>query len=67
MSDQAQTEPAARELRGSLTVTVPITVLERLQPLASSRAKSGFVTQAIRDAFAREDAEATKAREPQAV
>jgi hypothetical protein len=67
MSDQAQTGPAAGELRGTLTVSVPVTVLQRLQPLASRRAKSSFVTQAIRAAFEQADQQATEDRAPQAV
>jgi hypothetical protein len=57
MPEQSQTGPEPKELRGSLTVTVPVSVLQRLQPLASRRAKSKFVSQAIMAAFDKQDRE----------
>jgi hypothetical protein len=62
MSEQGQTVPAAKELRGYLTVTVPVSVLQRLQPFASRRAKSQFVSQAI--AAALDQADQDRAPEP---
>jgi hypothetical protein len=55
MAEQAPAGAESRELRGSLTVMVPVSVLERLQPLASRRAKSRFVSEAIRAALDQAD------------
>jgi hypothetical protein len=51
MAEQAPAGAEYEELRGSLTVMVPISVLEQLRPYASRRAKSRFVTEAIRAAL----------------
>jgi predicted transcriptional regulator len=64
MSRQSEPEATARELRGSLTVTVPVSVLQRLQPLASRRAKSAFVSRAIAAALDQAEQQATEDREP---
>jgi hypothetical protein len=55
MAEPAPAGAESRELRGSLTVMVPVSVLQRLQPLASRRAKSRFVTEAIRAALDQAD------------
>jgi hypothetical protein len=39
--------PEAGDYRAYLTVTLPVSVLRRLQPLANQRARSEFVRQAI--------------------
>jgi hypothetical protein len=63
MAEQAPAGVEYEELRGSLTVMVPVSVLERLRPYASRRAKSRFVTEAIRAALAQaaEDRERERA------
>jgi hypothetical protein len=45
------TEPETRELHANLSVSMPISVLVRLQPYANRRAKSEFITQAVRRAL----------------
>jgi hypothetical protein len=51
MAEQALAGAEPNELHGSLSVTVPVSVLERLRPYASRRAKSRFVSEAIRAAL----------------
>jgi flagellar motor switch protein FliM len=61
MSEQAPVGVESNELRGSLTVMVPVSVLERLRPFASRRAKSRFVTEAIRAALDQADQDRERA------
>jgi hypothetical protein len=66
MAEQAPVGVEPNEWRATLTVMVPVSVLERLRPYASRRAKNRFVSEAIRAALDQADAKA-EAREPQAV
>jgi hypothetical protein len=50
-------KPEAKELHGFLTVNVPITLLERLQPFARQRTQSKFVSAAVKAALDQYDAE----------
>ena len=61
MSDQAA--PPAKELRGYVTLTLPVQMIERLQPFTSRRARSKFIEQAITAALDKADQD----REPAAV
>jgi hypothetical protein len=59
-----QAKPDAKEHRGYLTVNVPLSVMERLEPFALRRIKSKFVTAAITAALDQYDAEQA-AQEPE--
>ena len=67
MAEQATVGAEPTELRGSLTVSVPISVLERLRPYASRRAKNRFVSEAIRAALDQADQGQDRERERAAV
>jgi metal-responsive CopG/Arc/MetJ family transcriptional regulator len=42
-----QVAPPTKEIRGQLTITLPVSMLQRLEPLAVQRRRSEFVEQAI--------------------
>ena len=63
MSEQVA-RPVA-EIRGAFTVTLPMSMLVRLQPLAAERRRSEFVEQAI--AAALDQADQDRERERAAV
>jgi metal-responsive CopG/Arc/MetJ family transcriptional regulator len=50
-----------KEIRGQLTITLPVSLLQRLQPLGVQRRRSEFVEQAIAAALdqAEQDRERT--------
>jgi predicted DNA-binding protein len=52
MSQQAA--PPA-EVRGYVTITLPVQTIQRLQPLSSRRARSRFIEQAIEAALDKAD------------
>jgi hypothetical protein len=52
-----QVAPPAKEIRAPLTITLPVWMLQRLQPLGVQRRRSEFVEQAIADALDRAEAE----------
>jgi hypothetical protein len=56
-----QVAPPIKEIRGALTVTLPVSLLQRLQPLAIQRRRSEFVEQAIAAALDKADQD----REPE--
>jgi hypothetical protein len=58
-----QVAPSIKEIRGALTVTLPVSLLQRLQPLAVQRRRSEFVEQAIAAALDRADQDQGQARE----
>jgi metal-responsive CopG/Arc/MetJ family transcriptional regulator len=59
---------ARKELRAQLTITLPVTMYRRLEPLAVQRRRSDFVEQAIAAALDQYEAEqATEDREHAAV
>jgi metal-responsive CopG/Arc/MetJ family transcriptional regulator len=64
MSEQAA--PSIKEIRGALTVTLPVSLLQRLQPLAIQRRRSEFVEQAIAAALDKteQDQDQDREREP---
>jgi hypothetical protein len=55
MSEQDTPEP--KEIRAPLTITLPVTMLQRLQPLGAQRTRSYFVEAAIAAALAQADRE----------
>jgi hypothetical protein len=59
MSEQAA--PPAKELRGYVTLTLPITLIQRLQPFTSRRARSKFVEQALTAALDQADQDRERA------
>jgi metal-responsive CopG/Arc/MetJ family transcriptional regulator len=48
-----QVAPPIKEIRGQLTITLPVSLLQRLQPLGVQRRRSEFVEQAIAAALDR--------------
>ena len=49
MSEQAA--PLAREYRGVVTLTLPLWMIQRLEPMVVQRARSRFIEQAIEAAL----------------
>jgi hypothetical protein len=45
------------EVRGYVTITLPASTIQRLQPLSARRARSSFIEQAVNAALDRYDAE----------
>jgi metal-responsive CopG/Arc/MetJ family transcriptional regulator len=48
-----QAAKSAREYRSNVTITLPVRLLERLDPFADRRARSAFIEQAIETALDR--------------
>jgi metal-responsive CopG/Arc/MetJ family transcriptional regulator len=54
---------ARKELRAQLTITLPVPMFRRLEPLADQRRRSDFVEQAIATALDQHEAEQAEDRE----